>query len=65
VEHADLEKETYLYSWKDSDNFTFLNNTTFEEIQLSVNDVEEDIRDLLLEGSDIRLVKFNNKVIGN
>lgn len=62
VDMADLERETFQYSWSDGDNFSFLSAVTFEETRVPWADVED--RDYLVEGREVTLLKFNGNVIG-
>ena len=62
VEHADLERERVQFSWEDSDCFVFLHSDTFEEIKVAKDIVDE--REWLVEGLDVKLLKFRDKVIG-
>ncbi len=62
VEHADLEREKYQYSYSDSNLYVFMNTITFEEVQLPKEEVENG--NLLVEGQEVQLCKFGKQVIG-
>lgn len=62
VEHADLEREKYQYSWNDGHIYTFINTTSFEEIQLAKDDVDKS--DFLLEGQEVMILKFGSDIMG-
>jgi len=62
VEHADLEKEAVQYSWSDGQDFIFM-NSLFEEVRLSKESVDKQGQ-FLLEGQEVKLLKFKDAVIG-
>jgi len=62
VEHAELENEEATYSWEDTDDLVFMNSRTFEEIRISKSEVENS--KFIKEGQDVKLQKFNEKIIG-
>jgi elongation factor P len=57
-----MNKEAYQYSWTDGENYSFMHCDTFEEVQVPKEEIED--YEWLLEGQKVKLVKFNNKVIG-
>lgn len=63
VEPANLETEVYQYSWNDGNIWSFLNVTTFEEAQVS-KDCMDPAAQFLVEGLEVRLMKFQGNVIG-
>jgi elongation factor P len=63
VELAELEREVCQYSWSDGSMFSFLHSTTFEEIQLSKEDIGTDC-EFLVEGQEVKVAKFREKIIG-
>jgi translation elongation factor P/translation initiation factor 5A len=58
---ADLEKDFAKFSWNDGDTFTFFDSTTFEELQISKEDIPD--ADLLYEGLEVKVVKFGNVIV--
>jgi len=62
VEHAELETEAASYSWEEADNLVFINSTTFEELRIPKSEVEN--FKFIQEGQDVKLQKFNDKIIG-
>eukprot|EP01036_Dinobryon_divergens_P039586 gene39586-52207_t len=64
VEIADLEKIKYTYIYRVNNNFSFMHPKTFEEIQVSKEDIDD--WQFLVDGEEmeVKLVFFNGKVIG-
>jgi translation elongation factor P/translation initiation factor 5A len=60
VEHADLEKHTYQFSWGDAANgrFTFMHTTTFDEVQLTKEQVPHDCLLVFINSKKIILFIF-------
>eukprot|EP01041_Mallomonas_annulata_P010122 gene10122-21091_t len=62
VEEADLQKEMVQYSWTDGNELVFMNNVTFEEVRALKSIVDNS--QFLLEGQEVKLMKFGDDVIG-
>jgi elongation factor P len=62
VEHADMEREKYQYSWNDGNLYVFINTVSFEEVQLLKEDVDK--AEFLVEGQEVMLLMFNDAVMG-
>lgn len=62
VEIADLEKEQAQYSWLDDNNYVFMNSETYEEVRVPVDNVDN--KAFLVEGQNVKLLKFRDNVIG-
>ena len=58
----ELEKEVAQYSWLDDKSYVFMNNETFEEVRVPVDDVDN--KAFLVEGQNVKLLKFRDNVIG-
>jgi len=59
--HIDKVSMQYLY---DSGNFyVFMNNETFEQIEIPINNLENELK-FLYEGLEVKIVMFENEVIG-
>ena len=50
------------YSWRDGDEFVFMNPRSFEEVRVPKDDIENFL--FLSEGQDVKLMKFDGKIIG-
>jgi elongation factor P len=62
VESADLEKEVCQYTWNDGHTYCFLKSESFEEVQVERSAV--DSPQFFIEGQEVKLLKFNAKIIG-
>lgn len=62
VTFAELEKEVFQYSWNDGSNYSFMNTSTFEEVQVTKEDIE--FAEFLVEGQEVKLLKFRERIIG-
>ena len=58
----ELEKEMAQYSWLDGNSYVFMNNETFEEVRVPIDDVDN--KAFLVEGQIVKLLKFRDNVIG-
>ncbi|KAF3327364.1 Elongation factor P [Carex littledalei] len=63
LDEANIMKETKQYTYKDGDEFVFMDLTTFEEIRLNEQNVG-DKRMFLKEGAECTLLFWNGNVIG-
>lgn len=61
VEHADLETKTVQYTYEDTDCFVFMCIKHFEEVRVSK--IVVDNSKFLLEGRDVKLLLFRDKII--
>lgn len=57
-----MEKETFHYTWSDGERFSFMNSTTFEEVQLNKEDISD--WEFLVEGQEVKILKFHDQLIG-
>jgi elongation factor P len=63
VEHAELTHEPYQYSWTDGSNYTFMHVKSFEEIQLTKEDIDD--VEFLVEGQEVDVLFYSsNKILG-
>lgn len=63
IQEADVVKETKQYTYKDGDQYVFMDNSTYEETRLSDKEVGE-TKKWLKEGMDCILLFWNGRVIG-
>ncbi len=61
-DEADITTSSYDYLYKDEDNFYFMNQATFEQIQMSVA-VVWDSKYFLVEGDKVKLVEWEGMPI--
>ena len=62
VEAAAMEKQQATFSWSDGNNLIFMDTESFEEI--SVDKQIIDNAKFMIEGSEVKLMKFKGEVIG-
>jgi elongation factor P len=62
VEPADVQNRTVQYLYNDGSTFYFMDNNTFEQFELSVEDVAENA-DFMKDGMDVTLQFFDGRVI--
>lgn len=62
VEEADYMKQIVQFSWKDGDEFVFIDNTTFEEIKITKDLIDESM--IIKEGENVKILKCEGIVIG-
>ncbi|CAN0879553.1 Elongation factor P [Linum grandiflorum] len=62
LEEADVVKETKQYTYKDGDQYVFMDLTTFEEYRVSESEVGDKMK-WLKEGMDCNLLFWKGKVI--
>ncbi len=62
VESADVQNRTVQYLYSDGANYHFMDDATFEQFELSADNVEE-VVPYLKEGNEVALQFFDGKVI--
>ena len=62
VEEAEFVKKVAQFSWKDADTYVFIDQTSFEEIRLTNEQVNSDIQ--FKEGDTYKLQQVDGKCIG-
>ena len=60
LQTADVEKRTMQYTYKDDDQFVFMDMETYEETRVD----DDDFSKFLLEGTTCEVLSWNDKVIG-
>lgn len=63
VETAMIEKNPMQYLYVDGDNHVFMNNETFEQIELNKNQIENELY-YLTEGMTINIIFYGEEVLG-
>ncbi len=64
VERAVLEQYEYNYLYVDGDNFVFMNNETFEQIEINKSLIDENYIPYLQEGMNVQIERFQEQLIG-
>lgn len=62
VEEADVEKVKVQYLYKGGENYSFMDNVTFETLDLSKNFLGDDVN-FLKEGNTYQLLKFEGESV--
>lgn len=62
VPQANLEKSTMQYTYKDGDDFVFMDMETYEESRLSPNQIGDRVK-YLKEGMEANVVRWNEQVL--
>ncbi|EEH53136.1 uncharacterized protein MICPUCDRAFT_52036 [Micromonas pusilla CCMP1545] len=60
LQTADVEKRTMQYTYKDGEQFVFMDMETYEETRID----DDDFSKYLLEGQNCEVLSWNDKVIG-
>jgi len=60
---ADVEERAMQYLYKDGDNYVFMDNSTYEQIHLSA-DAVEDVKDFMPENLTVQIMFFQEKPVG-
>ena len=60
LQTADVEKRTMQYTYKDDDQYVFMDMETYEETRVD----DDDFSKFLLEGTTCEVLSWNSKVIG-
>lgn len=63
MEQAIVERKTMQYLYNDGENYHFMNKENFEQVFLSLNQVEE-IKEFLKEGEDVEIIFCKGTLIG-
>ncbi|MBK4732753.1 elongation factor P [Oxynema sp. CENA135] len=62
VPQATLEKRTMQYTYKDADQFVFMDMETFEETRLQTEQIGDRVK-YLKEGMDVNVVRWESQVL--
>jgi elongation factor P len=62
VPQATLEKRTMQYTYKDADQFVFMDMETFEETRLQAEQIGDRVK-YLKEGMDVNVVRWESQVL--
>lgn len=63
VETARVETDEMQYLYASGDSHVFMNNETYEQIEINQKQIEEELK-YLLENMNVNIVTFNGEVIG-
>jgi elongation factor P len=63
MEKAQIDKESMVYSYSMGDTYVFMNNETYEQLELDKSKLA-DVVDFLIEGMDVQVTMFENEILG-
>ena len=62
IEEADLERKKANYQYNDGENFTFMDNETYDQFELTAQSVG-DVANYIKEGQDVDILFFEGKPV--
>jgi elongation factor P len=63
MEKAQIDKESMVYSYSMGDTYVFMNNETYEQLELDKSKLT-DVVDFLIEGMDVQVTMFDQEILG-
>ncbi|MCA9683418.1 MAG: elongation factor P [Myxococcales bacterium] len=63
LESANVESRTYQFLYPGADNFTFMDNASYEQVELTTDLVGDDSR-FLMDNLDVDILFYNNRPVG-
>ncbi len=63
MEKAQIDKESMVYSYSMGDTYVFMNNETYEQLELDKSKLV-DVVDFLIEGMDVQVTMFDQEILG-
>lgn len=63
IEKANVEKKALSYLYNSGDTYVFMDNTTYDQIEMNVKMLEDKVK-FLKEGLEVETVNFNGEIIG-
>lgn len=63
MEKAQIDKESMVYSYSMGDTYVFMNNVTYEQLELDKSKLV-DVVDFLVEGMDVQVTMFDQEILG-
>lgn len=62
-EKANVDNIKMSFSYVDGNSYVFMNNTTFETIEISQQKIG-DMKQFLIEGIEVSILKYNDEILG-
>lgn len=62
LEKAIIDKVTAVFSYIDKNNYVFMDNETFEQIEIDSKKLEWE-KNFIVEGSEVSILKYENEVL--
>lgn len=63
LEQAPIETTKMVYSYDDGSNFVFMNNETFEQIEIPKEKLEWE-KNFITDGTEVSVVRYGNEILG-
>lgn len=63
MEKAQIDKESMVYSYSMGDTYVFMNNETYEQLELDKSKLA-DVVDFLIEGMDVQVTMYEQEILG-
>lgn len=63
MEKAQIDKESMVYSYSMGDTYVFMNNETYEQLELDKSKLT-DVVDFLIEGMDVQVTMYEQEILG-
>lgn len=63
VARAHIEKSTMQYLYSMGDEFVFMNNETYEQLEVPITQLEQE-KNFLLEGMEVKIMTFESEILG-
>lgn len=63
MEKAQIDKESMVYSYSMGDTYVFMNNETYEQLELDKSKLA-DVVDYLIEGMDVQVTMYEQEILG-
>ena len=64
VERAIMDEKSFQYLYKDNDKFIFMDQQTYEQIEIGLDLIDEDQSKYLIENDEVILQFYNDKPVG-
>ncbi len=63
VEQAPIETSKMIFSYDDGNNFVFMNNETFEQIEIPKSKLEWE-KNFITDGTEVTVMRYENELLG-
>lgn len=63
LERADIKRSKMSYLYNDGDSYVFMDNTTFEQIEINSSKLQDNIK-FLKEGLEVEIMNYDGEIIG-
>ena len=63
VKRAHVEKSTMQFLYSMGDEYVFMNNETYEQIELTAAQLEQE-KNFLVDGMEVKVMSYNGEILG-